>query len=280
MEIERYLVNDTSDYDPCLPMPFSAHNESYISITFDESIITMDQWLPRNICEHNQTYCNQFLFYGLSGLILNNLIINNYSITNNHNYPFIYLNPSKTGKILQLNDCIFKEITSSISSEPLITTGIQTHVKDSKFIDVSAMDTIIVVQDKSEHNDPLLSIQRCTFNRIEAPNIIHLDANIDTQDYIQIEDSYFTSINLTAAIIHDDSPQSNTIIVNSYIATVGGEIYTSNHGEKSSIIFNNNTLHTNQLYDSSKQLFVFEIVDLVIFNMSTIIYTYDKSVST
>ena len=138
-EIQRHLImDDTNGYDPCLPLPFI--NSRDITIEFDSTQITnMNQWLPINICNGSYyLYHNDFLFDGGKSLIINNLIITNYS-----NYPFIrsidYFDASIT-----CNYCIFKNIYTQ-SSDSLIDSRSSIYLSNTEFINiqVSIAESII-----------------------------------------------------------------------------------------------------------------------------------------
>ena len=79
--IKHLIANDTFGYDPCLPKPFLFDDYLFIFIKFNSSNIhDSDQWLPSTVCTLDSAkYRNIYLFDGANWIIINNLIIKNYS---------------------------------------------------------------------------------------------------------------------------------------------------------------------------------------------------------
>lgn len=81
----------------------------------------MKQWYPDICCTLiPDNYKNKYLFEGGKSLTINNLIINNYNITNDKNYPFIK-SSSHYGADVVCNNCKMVNITSSIQQALIFT---------------------------------------------------------------------------------------------------------------------------------------------------------------
>ena len=116
-QIQQYQRSDnTNKFNPCIPMIIN--DDKSISITFGDNI--WKEWYPINICDHDNNtfgFQNEYLFDGGSYVILSVLIITDYIITQQRNYPIlrsdIYYNSSITvnnGSITNINSSINKHL--------------------------------------------------------------------------------------------------------------------------------------------------------------------------
>ena len=141
-QIESYLQsNNTHNQNPCIPIPFNSNQ--IITITFNQQI-TSNHWYPLFIC-HAQTtwnYQNEYIFDGGLSMTLNNIILNNYYITNISNYPIVRSSDHYNGTI-SINNGIFTNITSISESNPLFDTMASIYIHDAIFKDISTRSHLI-----------------------------------------------------------------------------------------------------------------------------------------
>ena len=120
-------------------MPFD--DSKTIHIHFNSTNIqSLEAWYPP-ICHNPANYQNIYLFEGGKSLIINNLIINDYVITNKLNYPFIKSSNHFNASIT-CNNCRFTNVTSAISA-PLIVTAANFRFSDCLFADVTMSNLLL-----------------------------------------------------------------------------------------------------------------------------------------
>ena len=178
-EISSHIhKNDTGNYHPCLPMPFPSNMN--VNLTFDiKNISSMIEWYP-NICisVKENLYQNEYLFDGGKSMIINNLIINDYNITNDgqSQYPIIRSIKYSNATII-CNHCLFENIISSINNA-LIWTLSTIKLINAKFVNIKANNLIL-----ADHNGNIdnakrfIGIYDTKFKNITAANCIRLTAS-------------------------------------------------------------------------------------------------------
>ena len=109
-QIQQYIDNGQSS-DPCIPPSFTTRGGD-VTITFDPNFIqSMNNWYPSNVCGL-MTYDNAHIFDALyQNLTINNLIINDYIITQTNNYLLMRMGIGVIS--ITCNNCIFRNISSS-----------------------------------------------------------------------------------------------------------------------------------------------------------------------
>lgn len=153
-QFQQYKQSATIEYNPCIPKSFNVtDNDDYlrITITFDANITSMREWYPRNICDHQNksNYRNTHLFhlrdiytiYSNSSLTINNLIIDNYQISADTNYPILWGRNCD----IHINNALFSNITSS-SAIKLFDTSTPAN---TVFITHTQFENIVIEQAKS-----------------------------------------------------------------------------------------------------------------------------------
>ena len=176
-QIQEYVtLNNTNNWDPCIPMTF--HNNFSITIGFDNDFIdNFADWYPLEICNYNNktlNYRNEYLFDGGKSITINNLIIDNYFIADNNksNYPFIrsidYYNASVT-----CNNCSLINISSN--AQYLFNTIGSIYLFNNLFMNVVTSQQIIYGQHDYFAADLAhrqITIEATSFSNITAYSVI------------------------------------------------------------------------------------------------------------
>ena len=149
--IEYKQLNNTNQWNPCIPMPFG--HDNIINITFvDNENNDFRDWYPLQICDypHNvENYKNEYLFdqvnnqptfateiYHEKSLNIHNLVIHDYIINVNRNYP-IARNTPHMEEDLTFHYGSFINITKVII-DALFHTGSKSSFYNSLFSNISA----------------------------------------------------------------------------------------------------------------------------------------------
>eukprot|EP01084_Bolivina_argentea_P271002 460959_1 len=276
-EIMQYLINNnTNNYDPCLPMPFN-YNEftsRAVNITFNAGRINeMNQWLPRNICSHTieKVYNNKYLFDGAVQLTINNLIINNYSITDENNYPFMHVITEIAGASMQCNNCVFKNIHATVS--PLIIASSNMQFYNTQFVNIDIYGAILYIYEWVEEPDQII-IDNALFENVKSDTSIIAISSSSIGMNALINNCIFRSISVNIAIIIDSTMSMDFSILNTDVHIIFGGFYLSQHTTLSIINFHNLSMTTSQIYSNSIDIFYFRIVDKINIQDTLFLYTY------
>ena len=152
--IEYKQLNNTNQWNPCIPMPFE--KDTIINITFvDNGYNNFRDWYPSQICDYPYNfvnYKNKYLFhrkndaagffYEGTSLNIHHLSIHDYIINDNKNYPIVgNTGTSRISVELTLHYGSFINI-SSVTTEALFYAAAGTALKkcfnDCLFSNISA----------------------------------------------------------------------------------------------------------------------------------------------
>eukprot|EP01083_Nonionella_stella_P066591 175475_1 len=296
-QIETYLASQTiTTYDPCLPIPFESYY--HIEITFDETIMDLRTWYPLHLCQnHSRDYSNEYMFDGGAALTINNLIINDYVISDwNDSYSFIR-DISHTNASVTCNHCVFKNITSSVvgpwpGKHQLIHSMAVVDLYDCLFSDIHTEGEIIfadhVYFGRADRGD---SVRIITFDQTWFHNIytnrsiveIQFSA-LDSSNPLQIEIIWCDFWNIHAhldsgGIIVDYAAASHVNIRNTHFDVVSGSIYESWHNSISHINVSNVSITAEQVTPAEMFLFHFTTSDIAYLTNINFLYFYNTNES-
>lgn len=247
-QIEQYHKVDDNNWDPCIPTPFVNDSKIWgviITFTFDPvNIQNMNDWYPFQVCNKSENitkYRNKYLFdMGYAHGIFNNLIINDYTINNNTNYPIITSKGilqilGHTAQII-LNNVSIHNVSSSISSA-LVDTFAAIDIIKSEFMDITVSNTIFHINFTNTFGIATAlnsHSQECKFVNIMADNIFR----VTYRDYntepgfdvpsLSLRNSIFTDVK-TNKIIYDDTVRSKIDIQDTVMEINQGVIYSQTH---------------------------------------------------
>ena len=145
---EYKQLNNTNQWNPCIPMPFD--DNITINISFVDNIYNnFRNWYPLQICDYPYNfvnYKNEYLFYRKGeqdlyegkSLNIHNLSIHDYIINYNRNYPIARNTPHKKVDI-SLHYGSFINI-SSVTTDALfyVSSASKTLFSDCLFSNISA----------------------------------------------------------------------------------------------------------------------------------------------
>eukprot|EP01084_Bolivina_argentea_P221127 374601_1 len=256
--IQQYIKNNTTNnWNPCLPVTFDKTYRK-LNITFDVmNINNMLDWYFPELCQPNDHYENQYLFQleNMHGIIMNNLIVNNYDIRNKTNYPIIHgqiFDISQTPELwdshIICNNCTLTNISSSIRSALFNTTRMGLISQQSFFSNLQA-DTIFHVEDE------IIRVENCRFKNISTKNSIIYSINQATGRITNI---------INTDIVH---------------VTSGSIYYSEHYYYQRNINIYNVSITTNKLktYNNESGLFYFASPDKVHIVNMFILYEYNIS---
>ena len=164
-------MNDTDNYNPCLPILFTAEQD--ITITFDaDNINDLSDWYPKELCQ-NQTYVNQYMFDGAGSLTITNLIINDYTIRDD-SYALIRTSNENYNATVKCIDCRFRNIetTSGVDRSALLYTYSNIILIGSEFVNISISHVYLICAgyvddaDRSDETPRLISIEQTIYQNI------------------------------------------------------------------------------------------------------------------
>eukprot|EP01084_Bolivina_argentea_P309866 536024_1 len=246
-------LNNTHNWDPCIPTRF--YGNKSLAITFNiEYINHLRDWYPLEICSQplvHTNYKNQYLFDGGNTIIINNLIIDDYSIDGKRSYPFIqsaeYINASVT-----CNNCSFINISSS-NTNPLLVTNASIYIINNLFLNVVTVGEIISdrpMRDIGWVYSRHLKIQDSIFRNIASKCIISTwpsNNDILLGCNLMINSSNFDNISVADAIIFEEAYACDITISDIQIDIQFGTVLLSYHQYPSNIYINNLSILSNQL---------------------------------
>lgn len=167
------ITNYTNNtHHPCLLNMTNAH----ITVTFSSNITSFEQWFPP-ICaslDHSD-YDNEYMFDGAFSWTFNNLIIEDYNVSNG--YPSVRTSSTWGGQHdIECNDCIFRNITDDPSSGlPLFDTSGSFHFHESQFSALWIKNDAMVLAEWSDDGNALsrsFSVENCIFQDIHVSSSI------------------------------------------------------------------------------------------------------------
>ena len=176
--------NSTNNWDPCISQSFN--DDKIIIITFDYRIENFNVWYPLSVCNiHNESvpkYRNEYLFDGGQSLTRNNLIINDYTISNSIGANSYSIIRSSIG-LYQLtvgitcNDCVLMNVTS-LTSMPLIHTKSHMHLVNAQFHNIWTATNIIHSERDNEFDAFIsrnLTLANTLFVNIKSDCIMYIE---------------------------------------------------------------------------------------------------------
>lgn len=179
------ITNYTNNtHHPCLPMITSVeHWFIDIAVTFSSNITSFEHWFPPNCTSLNHSdYDNEYMFDGALSWTFNNLIIEDYNVSNG--YPLVrtseFVQSGDRGPDIECNDCNLRNITESASSGNfLFDSSGSFHFYRSQFSEISIENDamIIAAHPQQEGTAPVrrFSVENCFFADIRASaSIFHL----------------------------------------------------------------------------------------------------------
>eukprot|EP00485_Elphidium_margaritaceum_P015027 CAMPEP_0202729254 /NCGR_PEP_ID=MMETSP1385-20130828/186035_1 /ASSEMBLY_ACC=CAM_ASM_000861 /TAXON_ID=933848 /ORGANISM="Elphidium margaritaceum" /LENGTH=1552 /DNA_ID=CAMNT_0049395511 /DNA_START=49 /DNA_END=4707 /DNA_ORIENTATION=- len=221
-EIVRHLsAADTGGYDPCLPVPFSV--ELAIEIVFDALQITvMSDWYPSVCPDTNTIYANEYLFEGGQSLSLRNLVVNDYTITDDSYYPIIkgsfeYFNTS-----VACHDCVFERIVSSVTNaeKPLIYSRVSLELRNNRWADIACSTSLLwsrvgfISTVDYRNTIRVVAITNSVFTNIDVADYLFAWQPNDGKPTFNITDCTFTSIRSGVSLFRSDNFQDEMSITN------------------------------------------------------------------
>ena len=182
--MNHIIMNDTDNYNPCLPILFTAEQD--ITITFDaDNINDFSDWYPKELCE-NQTYINEYMFDGFGTIEFTNLIISDQYI-HNDSYSLIRTTEDNFNGTIKCIDCTFRNITSEGIS--IIITYSNIFLVNNEFSNIELM------------GNPSI----CFYCQ-ETPAVIYADYIYEYNEYtprlITIQQSLFTNISVYTSLVN------------------------------------------------------------------------------
>eukprot|EP01084_Bolivina_argentea_P152182 265507_1 len=243
-EIINYVaLNNTYNYDPCILKRLTIWRD--VTISFNPQYIhDIYDWYPKHLCYSNgRQYVNEYLFDVTDDLKLENLIITDYEITDvNGNYPLIhsdYRNYRYSIDVVSLNNCSFKNITSSINDALIDVNYLE--MRDTEFISIETVAPIFEVHWGCY-------IQACQFKKISCYGSLFEDQKYNKHFYL-----IDTDIHITKGNIYHSKGSSNFYMYNT-------------------------TISTNQFARSVEDvLFYFDSIDVVKMDNVSVFYSYNIS---
>ena len=143
--IQQHLSNnDTDNYNPCLPLPFTVNTA--ITITFNNTNISdFEQWYPMKICEQLQIlYRNEYFFDSkTSSITINNLRISDYNLSENLIKGLIRVSDDSSS--LTCNQCRFTNISANEKS--LNTAKFRMIFENSEFINIQTSYRLFEIEE-------------------------------------------------------------------------------------------------------------------------------------
>eukprot|EP01083_Nonionella_stella_P074841 203121_1 len=253
-QIDGYhTFSNTNTYDPCVPIPFQTSYD--VSITFDDNMITnLLDWYPLHICQnHSLSYHNEYMFEGGRSLTINNLIINDYAITDaNDTYSIIRSVDYYNASIL-CNNCTFRNVTSTIYEFPLIHSISSIRLHNNRFSQIQSDGNNIFADHYAnmDYATRHITIHQTLFQDISSESIVNVKRSSNDQgDYVPhvyITSCTFVNISTTKAIITDNAISCYLVIKDTKIDVVSGSIYHAKHTLASTIHISNISVTSNQL---------------------------------
>eukprot|EP01084_Bolivina_argentea_P153048 266876_1 len=268
---------------PCLLSPIRMNLD--LIVTFDDVIVDFTDWYP-DVCNQYQNiqYENQYMFHGGKSLTLNNLIIQDYYLSNDtqyKTYPFIKNYGIDYNSSIICNNCNFVNIISSMNIA-LFDTMSSIQFINTQFINITASANIIYVWHMPSYQDPIrrFFFEYTSFiNIITSQNILDIELFAtdvaDVAPEISIRYCTFEAISVKM-IVSDGSAVGDVTISDTIIDILYGSIYYSQHYRPSTINLNNVTIISTQLSTSAESLLYFEYADVISVNYTTIKYLYNS----
>ena len=173
---------DTTIWDPCIPMTF--YSSAEITIIFNsDNIQNFNDWYPKEVCGVNNNtfnYQNEYLFDGAASLFIQNLIVNNYVITNENDRQYLFIRSTDYyAAYIQCHNCSFINISSS-NSNPFFDTLSSIVFYNSQFINVSSSSDIIYAQHLDLENAArTFAIWNTVFSYVTANTILTTTQSTD-----------------------------------------------------------------------------------------------------
>eukprot|EP01083_Nonionella_stella_P172431 591758_1 len=243
---------NTTTYDPCLPIPFPTWR--IITITFNADIIAnLLDWYPLDICQnHSLSYRNEYMFEGGMRLFINNLIINDYQITDANDTYSIIRSIDYYDAAIVCDNCTFRNVTSSTIYElPLIHSRSSIRLYNNRFSEIQADGTIIFADDLVYHlvmtyYQPIrnITLHQTLFQDINSKSILTLKSADSTRRQpntaqLDIASCAFFNIDTMTSIVTDNAHSCNSMIKDTKIDVASGLIYHSQHVVSSTIQISN-----------------------------------------
>eukprot|EP01084_Bolivina_argentea_P240169 403555_1 len=279
-------------FNPCLPFRF--YEIEKVNIIFNTTTIkNFKDWFPQSC--HKSIY-NDFMFYSDHKLIINNLIINDFSTTN-----LIIIGIWTRNGYGRCINCKFNNITSTFlfTTERVTNpTGSTFEVYyeygslflslsdinfvDCQFTDIETNGNVFyeMASDSLTFHHRRFELQRTSFkNVIVGLSLFNLSGSQNNILYgaeLIVNASEFHNV-MTYRMIYDGFYGADVFILNSIINTMStfGTIYYSDHEEISNIYINNVTILADDIMINNEAFFVFNSVDLAEINNTDIFYSYD-----
>ena len=257
-------LNSTNDSSPCLPTVFTFGS---VTITFNSTNVQdIDDWYPLKICSQRKYNKNNYMFDSLGNMILLNLRINDYHISEDTNYPLIH-----GGRDISCTNCSFINITCTVDTPLLYFEDAEITVAQSIFTNISSIADIFY-----GHLYGINLEQTSFINIFNTPSIIHPLMNslgfFAVGNTIIINECYFQNIFVSNAMFFDGSEGDFVNISNTNINISTGSIYYSDHQNSKSIFITNSSIHATEInYD--------RIQDVATFTSLNIVYQYDAVVN-